>query len=43
MMAAIEHSQESKMLIFYFPNEKIKIMRQKLINVIQENFFRKKL
>ena len=41
-MAAVEYTDWSKMLIVDFPEEEIKIIKQKLINIIQENILRKK-
>lgn len=41
-MAAVEYIDWSKMLIVDFPKEEIKIIKQKLINIIQENILQKK-
>lgn len=41
-MAAVEYIDWSKMLIVDFPKEEIKIIKQKLINIIQGNILQKK-
>ena len=41
-MTAVEYFQQSKMFIIDFPKEEIKIIKHKLINIIQEYIFRRK-